>query len=101
MKSADEVCLCRTEKGYLGWIRQSVEVGDKVCIFSGARAPFVLRERLDGLYTVECDAYILGIMDREAIQVSDLEWQEIGLKLKMDGWMDSYTHPGAHRSPGC
>lgn len=62
-----------TENGYVGLGLESIEEGDLVVIFYGARIPFVIRERADMDFTLVGGAYIDGIMSGEAIK----EGQEI------------------------
>ena len=62
---------CLTERGYVGVFSRHVQVGDKVAIFLGCNAPFLLRE--DGessddlLYRVIGHCYVHGIMDGKAL----------------------------------
>jgi hypothetical protein len=61
----------------LGWAPRSTQVGDKVCIFSGARAPFIVRPNQDGSYGLIGDAYIHGMMYGEAMDWDMAEWENI------------------------
>jgi hypothetical protein len=72
--------LCVTKNGYLGWVPRTTQVGDCICIFSGATAPFILRQRKDGFYEVIGDAYIHGIMHGEALIREGFQWEKIGLR---------------------
>jgi hypothetical protein len=72
--------LCSTRGGYLAWVPCNAQVGDAICIFSGATAPFILRPRRDGYYDVVGDAYVHGIMHGEALHWSSFRWTNIGLR---------------------
>ncbi|QDS74898.1 hypothetical protein FKW77_003802 [Venturia effusa] len=69
--------FCSTSKGLLGWIPRTANEGDKICIFDGARAPFLIRERGDGTYELIGEAYIHGIMYGEAMKWEDITSQTI------------------------
>lgn len=77
---ADGGTMCQIEKKYLGWVHETSQIGDRICIFKGGEAPFVLRERPDGFYEVIGDEHIHGIMKGEAMEVPGFEWKEIGLR---------------------
>jgi hypothetical protein len=57
-----------TENGFMGLGLESVEEGDLVVIFHGARIPFVIRERNDGDFTLVGGGFVDGIMNGEAIK---------------------------------
>jgi hypothetical protein len=57
----------RTEKRYLGWANASSQIGDIICIFLGADAPYVLRPDGEDFYKLVGECYIHGIMDGEAL----------------------------------
>lgn len=63
-----------TRKGYVGRSPMPVEVGDKVCIFFGAKVPFLLRqvESTDSFNLVG-EAYIHGIMKGAAMNAMRCE----------------------------
>ena len=69
----------RTEKRYLGWAPQYTHSGDKICLFEGADAPWVIRPKSDRTFQLIGEAYIHGIMDGEAIEWEDSQWQDISL----------------------
>ncbi|KAG4435095.1 hypothetical protein IFR05_009422 [Cadophora sp. M221] len=62
-----------TQRGYVGlgpgYGQEHTRPGDLVCIFYGARVPFVLRPRPDGQsgYILVGEAFVYGIMDGELI----------------------------------
>jgi hypothetical protein len=58
--------LCCTSNGQPGWVPETAQGGDVICLFQDCPFPFVLREREGGCYTLIGDAYIHGIMHGEA-----------------------------------
>lgn len=60
--------FCVTEKGYFGMVPPKAEVGDKICVFLGARTPFVLRKEGEKFKLVG-ESYIHQIMDGEMMKV--------------------------------
>ena len=75
--------LCRTEKGYLGLVPDSSEIGDSIWLLQGARVPYALRraeledtEKYDDSsqakeeWEVLGDTYVHGVMEGEV-------WKEI------------------------
>lgn len=71
--------FCATKKGLLGWVLPTAREGDKICVFAGARVPFIIRDRQDGTYELLGDAYIHGIMHGEAMNWEGIEWEDIKL----------------------
>jgi hypothetical protein len=73
--------FCLTEGGYLGWVPRKARVGDTICIFAGAKAPYFLRRvlRLGGprLFTFIGEAYIHGLMYGEAMESIEYKMEEI------------------------
>lgn len=72
--------LCVTEKGFIGLVPDIVDIGDVVCNISGATAPFILRK--DGEvdhYVLIGDAFILDMMQGEALKIHDFAEQDIVL----------------------
>lgn len=69
--------FCTTEKGLMGWIPKLSRPGDVVAVLTGGRVPFVLRPN-SGYYEMLGDAYIHGIMDGEAMGITeDLDYIEL------------------------
>lgn len=72
-----------SSRGYLGLGRYSIQSGDEICIFAGARAPFILRRVQDESrrrYKLICMAYVHGIMNGEFIEQNpELELERIEL----------------------
>jgi hypothetical protein len=72
--------LFRTESGFLGLGPQSLEVGDGVWIPRGAKAPFVLRERVreqsQGKQELIGETYLHGFMTGEK-RGGIGKWEEI------------------------
>lgn len=60
-----------TIKGYIGLAPPEAQVGDVVCIFLGARVPFILR-RLGEYYMLVGECYTQGVMLGEAFTSDDL-----------------------------
>lgn len=56
-----------TRKGLIGLGPRSTQPGDKICIFSGGRVPFILRGR-GTHYQLLGEAYVHGLMKGQAIQ---------------------------------
>lgn len=61
--------LAVTEQGHLALVQFGVDVGDLVCVFLGARTPFVVRDLLgDGrILSLLCESYVHGFMDGEGL----------------------------------
>lgn len=55
-----------SEKGFVGLGPEGLEPRDSICVFLGARVPYILRERKDGSFKVVGEAYVHGIMYGEA-----------------------------------
>jgi hypothetical protein len=72
--------FCTTDRGKIGWIPCNAQTEDKICIFSGSRAPFIIRKREDGCYSLIGDAYIHGIMHGEAVEEDIAHWEDIQLR---------------------
>jgi hypothetical protein len=71
-----------TKRGYLGLARNGIRDGDSVCLFPGAKVPFIIRgpvarHRQGGgwreFYHIVCEAYIHGIMKGEARYFNDVK----------------------------
>ncbi|RFU30435.1 hypothetical protein B7463_g5926, partial [Scytalidium lignicola] len=71
--------ICITSKGFIGLAPDLTEVGDEVCIFQGARAPFILRNIGDA-YNVVGDAFILNLMKGESLKMDSAFWSSIRLQ---------------------
>jgi hypothetical protein len=77
--------LFRTAKSYLGLGPLSVQPGDQVWLFLGARIPFVLRKVSDeGSWKSDHrkfvgEAYVHGIMDGEALREKKIDFQPVTL----------------------
>ena len=60
--------LYRTSKGYVGFGKSKMEVGDQVWMLCGGRTPFILRPALeDERYTLIGETYLHGFMQGEMI----------------------------------
>jgi len=70
--------LCTTERGYVGAVPQSSQVGDLVCMFHGARHLFVVRPHgPDSAYVGH--AYVHGLMNGEILEAAWYKKQTITL----------------------
>ncbi|KAG9232006.1 heterokaryon incompatibility protein-domain-containing protein [Amylocarpus encephaloides] len=58
----------RTEGGYLGWVPKTALPGDLICVFDGARLPYVVREREAGRCVLVGECYIHGVMEGEVAE---------------------------------
>jgi hypothetical protein len=60
-----------TSQGYVGIGPETTQPGDTVCIFSGARVPYMLRQRNDSKpgYFFVGDSFVLGMMDGEILSL--------------------------------
>lgn len=71
-----------TDEGHMGAVVAGAKVGDLVCIFRGAKVPYILRPNKDddqGTMQLVCPSYIHGFMDGEAIECGKYEetWIQI------------------------
>jgi hypothetical protein len=71
--------LCLTTKQFAGFIAHKSQKHDRLCLFAGSSVPWIVRERKDGNFELIGEAYIHGIMDGEAIDWKDCDWQGICL----------------------
>jgi hypothetical protein len=67
-KKADRRRLAVTDEGYMALVLGGAAPGDVLCVFSGSKTPYVLRE-LPGEqgFCLVCEAYMHGFMDGEAM----------------------------------
>jgi Heterokaryon incompatibility protein (HET) len=72
--------FCSTDGGRIGWIPRGTQVGDKICIFSGSKAPFIVRKMQDECYKLIGDAYIHGFMYGKDLDRDIIEWEDIQLR---------------------
>ena len=56
-----------TKSGYMGLGPRYTQPGDQVCVFFGAKTPFILRKH-EGKYRLIGDAYVHGAMDGEFVR---------------------------------
>jgi hypothetical protein len=70
-----------TRKGYLGIGPWMVQEGDAVMLVAGADMPYLFRKTNGGTNEVSWrlvgELYVHGIMDGEALQAEDLEFETI------------------------
>jgi hypothetical protein len=72
--------FCLTNGGRIGWTPHGTQAGDKICIFAGGRAPFIIRERSDEYCKLIGDAYIHGVMYGENLDWDIIEWENIQIR---------------------
>ena len=73
--------FCVTEEGQIGWVPMEAQQGDVICVFEGARLPYVLRRTADGdAYTIIGHCFIHGIMFGEVIAGDEILLEEIILR---------------------
>ena len=95
-KTVDDLSTDRrffiSSSGYIGLVPSATMIGDRICVLSGGRMPYVLRpchkktgeDVSDSLeYTFIGDAYVHGLMDGEAfdmVEKGSLEMQTLILR---------------------
>lgn len=71
-RAARDTCWNRTffttDKGYIGMGPKAVLDGDLVCVLSGGRVPFILRQNGD-MFQLVGECYVYGIMSGQAVQL--------------------------------
>ncbi len=60
--------LFGTRNGYVGLGDVMLKQGDRVCVFLGARTPFVVREKPGGKWGFVGKCFVHGIMFGEAVK---------------------------------
>lgn len=60
----------KSHLGHLGIGPDTTELGDIICIFHGARVPFLLRRQRDGRFRLIGEAYVDGIMDGQVTETT-------------------------------
>ena len=69
-----------TAKRNLGLFPRGAQVGDHVCVFTGACVPFVIRrDENEDKYQLIGECYVHGIMDGEVEHMKDVQTREIYL----------------------
>jgi len=63
--------LCATSKGFFGLVPMEVYIGDRVCIVPGIGCPLILRPEAEDHYSFMGAAFIIDIMNGEALRFSD------------------------------
>jgi hypothetical protein len=69
--------FCATEKGRLGWAPEAAQEGDLICIFHGAKVPYVMRPCEDGNYILLGAGYLHGMMYGEVLKMKDMKEEEL------------------------
>jgi hypothetical protein len=65
--------LCITTGGYLGYVSNDSQIGDKICILFGSAVPYILREDNNGSFVLVGECYVHGVMDGEAMKERNIE----------------------------
>ena len=78
----DNRAVCITQNGYLGLVRTGARIGDEVWVVSGCDVPLITRPDAADPTTREllCDAYVLDVMNGEALNVKGAEIQDVVLR---------------------
>lgn len=82
LNAVNAATMCRrvmsTEGGRIELVPINTRKGDVVALFTGGRVPIILRPETGEHYTVVWDAYVLGIMNGEAMRdLRELEYIEL------------------------
>lgn len=56
-----------SDEGYVGWVPNVTEPGDKICILLGCDTPIVLRPYKDDRWLVIGQCFVYGLMETEAL----------------------------------
>ncbi|MCJ1311257.1 hypothetical protein MMC25_004928 [Agyrium rufum] len=73
--------FCVTSTGQIGWVPREAQIDDVICVFDGARLPYVLRRAPAGdAYTIVGHCFIHGIMFGEAMEDDQTRSESIVLK---------------------
>ncbi|KAK3658343.1 hypothetical protein LTR56_001754 [Elasticomyces elasticus] len=66
-----------TERRYLGYGPDSVQIGDQVWILAGGKVPFILRPKVNGRFELVGEAYVHGIMHGEAVLGREKDFTDV------------------------
>ena len=70
-----------TATGEIGWVPLEAQRGDVICVFKGARLPYVLRQNADeDTYTMIGHCFVHGIMFGEVTMNDELSLEDIVLR---------------------
>lgn len=74
--------LCVTKKGFLGLVDPGAYLGAEVCVVHGCCTPLILRPGGERTWQrlLVCDAFVLGLMNGEALDMEDVALEEIVLR---------------------
>ena len=70
--------FCLFDDGRVGWVPESVEIGDRIAIFSGGTVPILLRSSGND-YIVLGEAYVDEMMDGQAFEEPEVQVETITL----------------------
>jgi hypothetical protein len=68
---------CVTNKGHVVLCSEHVNQGDVIALIRGAQVPFILQRQSGGKYQIISEAYVDGIMDGEAMELSKCQAVEL------------------------
>ena len=70
-----------TERGQIGWVPIEAQKNDVICVFQGAKLPYVLRRAADeDTYTIIGHCFIHGIMFGEVTATNEIPSEDIVLR---------------------
>jgi hypothetical protein len=73
--------ICRTAQGRLGQVRTEAMEGDLFVVIVGAEVPYLLRPtENEGVYTLIGDAFLLGVMQGEAL--TDDQYETVNIAIE-------------------
>jgi hypothetical protein len=72
--------LCATSKGFFGFVPMEVCEGDRICIVPGLGHPLILRPESGGRHSFIGGAFIIDVMNGEALKFPDFKLDGILLK---------------------
>ena len=74
--------FCVTKRGYIGWVPNASEKGDRICLLTGGQVPYVVRphKKKKGDWTFLGEAYVHGLMKGEAMKDGKIEMKPIRLR---------------------
>jgi hypothetical protein len=64
---------CATKNDMVAVVPEVSDVGDKICLFYGCPIPYVIRPEKDGTYRLVGPCYLHGMMQGEAMQMSNVD----------------------------
>jgi hypothetical protein len=71
--------FCTVNRGHMGWVPQTAQIGDVICCIWGARSLAVLRPKQSGVYSLVGECYLHGLMHGEALEIPLVEPQNFDI----------------------